>query len=249
MSTSTTLNIIFISSNKNKVREVKSILADNLPIQIIPYEVDLLEFQSEDPDDITRAKCIEALRIISSDTNWIATNLNPKTSHLYSSSLNQCQNTQVTSTNPSTTLIMIEDTALNFDAWGGSLPGPYIKWFIKSIGPHGLFNTLQAFPDKSATAVCTFAIYTKFMPETTIKLSTIIQCMTRGVIVEPRGDNGFGWDPCFEPDSGPNMNIPLNDARRLTFAQMPSSQKNSISHRSKALLNLRNYLIKKYFSK
>ncbi|CAK9293893.1 unnamed protein product [Gordionus sp. m RMFG-2023] len=73
--------------------------------------------------------------------------------------------------------------------------------------------------------------------------------MTRGVIVEPRGDNGFGWDPCFEPDSGPNMNIPLNDARRLTFAQMPSSQKNSISHRSKALLNLRNYLIKKYFSK
>ncbi|CAK9293894.1 unnamed protein product [Gordionus sp. m RMFG-2023] len=65
------------------IREVKSILADNLPIQIIPYEVDLLEFQSEDPDDITRAKCIEALRIISSDTNWIATNLNPKTSHFY----------------------------------------------------------------------------------------------------------------------------------------------------------------------
>ena len=28
----------------------------------------------------------------------------------------------------------------------------------------------------------------------------IFKGITRGKIVEPRGDNKFGWDPVFEPD-------------------------------------------------
>ena len=32
--------------------------------------------------------------------------------------------------------VLVEDTSLCFNALGG-MPGPYIKWFLKSIGPSG----------------------------------------------------------------------------------------------------------------
>ncbi len=33
--------------------------------------------------------------------------------------------------------VIVEDTSLCFNALGG-MPGPYIKWFLKEIGPTGL---------------------------------------------------------------------------------------------------------------
>lgn len=53
---------------------------------------------------------------------------------------------------------------------------------------------------------------------------------TDGRIVEPRGETNFGWDPCFEPEGFSQ-----------TYAEMGSAIKNTISHRSKALTQLRNY--------
>ena len=43
--------------------------------------------------------------------------------------------------------VVVEDTSLCFNALGG-LPGPYIKWFLKNLGPHGLPKLLAAFDDK-----------------------------------------------------------------------------------------------------
>jgi XTP/dITP diphosphohydrolase len=54
----------------------------------------------------------------------------------------------------------------------------------------------------------------------------------RGVIIdEPRGHNGFGYDPVF-----------LDPASGLTFAEMEPEQKNRISHRAQALHELRKIL-------
>ncbi len=52
--------------------------------------------------------------------------------------------------------VIVEDTCLCFNAMGG-LPGPYIKWFLKKLGPEGLHRMLSGFQDKSACAICTFA--------------------------------------------------------------------------------------------
>ena len=41
---------------------------------------------------------------------------------------------------------------------------------------------------------------------------------------EPRGDNGFGYDPIFEP----------TDAKGLTLAQLSAEQKHALSHRGNA---------------
>jgi XTP/dITP diphosphohydrolase len=51
---------------------------------------------------------------------------------------------------------------------------------------------------------------------------------------EPRGENGFGYDPVFYPE-GYNK----------TFAEMTDEEKNAISHRARALREFQEYLRKK----
>ena len=63
---------------------------------------------------------------------------------------------------------VVEDTCLCFNALKG-LPGPYIKWFLKSIGPEGLFKMLQGFDDHSAYAMATLA-YTDSSSENGVQL-------------------------------------------------------------------------------
>ena len=48
--------------------------------------------------------------------------------------------------------------------------------------------------------------------------------VTGTIATEPRGDQGFGYDPLFVPDEG--------DGR--TFAEMPPSEKHTLSHRGRA---------------
>jgi XTP/dITP diphosphohydrolase len=54
------------------------------------------------------------------------------------------------------------------------------------------------------------------------------------ITFEPKGNNGFGYDPVFEiPEIG------------KTFAELSSDEKNKISHRTRAFLKLKEYLEKK----
>lgn len=59
----------------------------------------------------------------------------------------------------------------------------------------------------------------------------LFQGIAEGTIVDtPRGDRGFGYDPVF---------MPLQYER--TFAELPLSEKNRISHRAKAMQQLIDY--------
>lgn len=123
--------------------------------------------------------------------------------------------------------VIVEDTCLCFKALGG-LPGPYIKWFLEKLKPEGLYKLLAGFEDKSAYALCTFAFSTG-NPGDPVKL---FKGQTHGHIVDPRGPRDFGWDPCFQPEGYDQ-----------TYAELPKSVKNSISHRYKALKALSTYFI------
>ncbi|KAI9661654.1 MAG: nucleoside triphosphate pyrophosphohydrolase ham1 [Bathelium mastoideum] len=119
--------------------------------------------------------------------------------------------------------VLVEDTCLCFNALQ-ELPGPYIKWFLKALGPHDLHKLLAGFEDKSAQAVCTFA-YSKGPDHEPI----IFQGRTQGKLVPSRGPTDFGWDSAFEYEG-------------RTYAEMDKSEKNKISHRGKALAKLTEWL-------
>ncbi len=57
------------------------------------------------------------------------------------------------------------------------------------------------------------------------------------LIREPRGDNGFGYDPIFVPDVAELSAAGLRSAG-LTTAQLDAADKDKISHRGKALRGL-----------
>ncbi|KXN71580.1 inosine triphosphate pyrophosphatase [Conidiobolus coronatus NRRL 28638] len=120
--------------------------------------------------------------------------------------------------------VIVEDTALSFNAMG-DLPGVYIKWFMDTLGHEGLNKMLVGFNDYSAKAICTFA-YSEGPNSEPI----IFQGITDGKIVQARGPKDFGWDPVFQPDGYTE-----------TYAEMDKAEKNKISHRGKALEELKKH--------
>jgi XTP/dITP diphosphohydrolase len=65
------------------------------------------------------------------------------------------------------------------------------------------------------------------------KILNVSEGVCEGTIAfEPRGRNGFGYDPIFVPTGYDS-----------TFAELPAEVKDSISHRGKALLLTRDFLI------
>ena len=86
--------------------------------------------------------------------------------------------------------VLIEDTNLCFDAFQG-LPGPYIKWFLKAIGPQGLWKMVENFTDHNAYAMCTFGYCEPG------KEPILFKGITRGRIVAPRGPQDFGGNTCL----------------------------------------------------
>ena len=114
-------------------------------------------------------------------------------------------------------LVLVEDTSLCFNAYGG-LPGAYIKYFLKAIKPEGLYKMACAFDDHSAYAQSIYGLQKNEKDEPHLFIGK-----TEGEIVSPRGDNNFGWDPCFQPKNF-----------KETYAEMKEEEKNKISHRGKS---------------
>lgn len=83
-------------------------------------------------------------------------------------------------------------------------------------------------PDRTARFVCAVALAS---PDKEILFSAEGVCA--GYIAKgPRGESGFGYDPLFIPDG-----------YSQTFAELPDVTKNQISHRGRALAQMREFLI------
>lgn len=118
---------------------------------------------------------------------------------------------------------IVEDTSLIANSMN-KFPGPLVKWVLKSVGNNGLYDMVKSKDDKSAKAVCMVGLMYNG------KL-TFFESEVEGEFVEPRGENGFGWDPVFKP----------NDSSK-TFGEMQPEEKEKYNMRVKALLKLQKYL-------
>ena len=120
--------------------------------------------------------------------------------------------------------VLADDSGLMVDALDGA-PGVYsARYGHKSSDGERtefLLENMKDVPDGKRTAkfVC---VITCLWPDGR-KIVARGECP--GVIAfEPQGENGFGYDPVFYlPELG------------MTYAELPSGQKNAISHRARAL--------------
>lgn len=122
--------------------------------------------------------------------------------------------------------LVVEDTSLSFSCLNG-LPGPLIKWFLKTIGNDGLFQLVEKSGNDIAEAK-TIIGYARSEKEIYFFEGSI-----SGRIVAPRGETNFGWDPIFLPNGFSQ-----------TFAEMSREEKNKISMRRLSLNKLKDFLDK-----
>jgi XTP/dITP diphosphohydrolase len=130
---------------------------------------------------------------------------------------------------------LADDSGLEVDALGGG-PGVHSHRFAGEGASDAdrvdlLLSKLKGMPEKECTAQFRCAIAVA-KPDGTAEIFTGI---CRGVIInEPRGNNGFGYDPVFlVPEFG------------KTMAELTLEEKNRISHRARAAAKAKAYLIKK----
>lgn len=118
---------------------------------------------------------------------------------------------------------IVEDNSFTLKGMNG-LPGPLIKWFLKSIGNEGIVKLSEIFGDEVETKVI-------IGYASSINKIQYFEGILEGNIVKPRGNNGFGWDPIFQP-KGHNK----------TFGEMELNEKNEFSMRRIAVEKLKKTL-------
>ena len=119
--------------------------------------------------------------------------------------------------------VVVEDSGLVIGVWNG-LPGALTKWFLSSVGNEGILGMLSS-EDRRASAVCAVAV-----ADAGGEVRLFRGEVPGSIAPEPRGEEGFGWDPIFVPEGG-----------ELTYAQMGDA-KHEDSHRARAFRQVRGWL-------
>ncbi|CAM44240.1 conserved hypothetical protein [Leishmania braziliensis MHOM/BR/75/M2904] len=214
--------VYLVSGNKGKQMEVQRYFTQ-AQLMVEAVNINLPETQNSSAERISWDKAVEAYRVV---------NRMPIGEPL-------CHGG---------TPVLVDDTSLEFDALCG-LPGPYIKWFLDRLGVEGLLKMVKGFapPDEEdsteaapayrrASAVCIVSLCYGVDEATGHPLVQQFRGVCRGALpAGPRGGVGFGWDSIFAPEA-------QTPAYAKTFAEMSVDEKNTLSHRAKALQMLTEYL-------
>jgi XTP/dITP diphosphohydrolase len=112
---------------------------------------------------------------------------------------------------------LIDDSGLFISSLGG-FPGVYSSYVFHTVGCEGVLKILEGVEGRDAEFRCCFGLH--WQGEDSLFLG-----VSPGTIIkEMRGEEGFGYDPIF-----------VQSGHERTFAEISTEEKNSISHRGKAL--------------
>lgn len=120
-----------------------------------------------------------------------------------------------------------EDSGLAVDALGGA-PGVYSARYAGSQGDDEannarLLRELEGAPDRTARYVCALVL---------ARPDGDVVCVTQGtcegsIALEPRGGNGFGYDPLF-----------VTEGKDVTNGELDPAEKDALSHRGAAVRSM-----------
>ncbi|UCD34807.1 MAG: XTP/dITP diphosphatase [Nitrospiraceae bacterium] len=129
---------------------------------------------------------------------------------------------------------LADDSGLEVDALGGA-PGVYSARYAGEgaddrANLEKLLREMEHVPEgqRGARFVCSIAMAGGG------EVKTFTGFVEGEIGRNPRGENGFGYDPVFYPKG-----------HDRTFAEMSDREKNAISHRAMALRELQKYLLEK----
>jgi non-canonical purine NTP pyrophosphatase (RdgB/HAM1 family) len=112
--------------------------------------------------------------------------------------------------------IIVEETGLELAAMNG-FPGPLVKWMLEAVGAIGVARAARALDNPAARARCMLLYYDGERHHTATG-------ETNGrLVLPPRGEAGFGWDPVFQPAG-----------EERTYGEMTAAEKDRIGHRGRA---------------
>jgi XTP/dITP diphosphohydrolase len=128
-------------------------------------------------------------------------------------------------------IVIADDSGLEVTALGGAPgvssaryagPGTSDRENVEKLLLH-----LAEERDRSARFICVIAICHNGR-----LLETVSGNVNGRIVLAPRGENGFGYDPVFLPEGGSE-----------TFGELLPQMKNQISHRVRAVQQLRQFLL------
>lgn len=120
---------------------------------------------------------------------------------------------------------LLDDRSFFIEELNG-LPGPFVKWFLESIGDVGIYRMTQNLKSRRAKA-CAWVGYVNQKGE-----FYYFQGEVSGVVVEPRGMLDYGWGPIFLPDG-----------YKKTFGEMNREEKVKISHDGQAIRKFKEFYL------
>jgi XTP/dITP diphosphohydrolase len=126
--------------------------------------------------------------------------------------------------------VLSDDSGLEVDALGGA-PGVWSSSYGGEEGNHArnnarLLGEMSGKSDRRARFRCTMVLAANGR-----ELAHFSGTVEGRIIDEPRGVQGFGYDPLFIPEG-----------HQFTFAELGENVKNTLSHRSRALAQVMAYL-------
>jgi XTP/dITP diphosphohydrolase len=127
--------------------------------------------------------------------------------------------------------VIVEDAGLFIEALEG-FPGAYSSYVYRTIGVSGILKLMEEVENRKAYFLSAVAYGKPGM-----KALTFTGKVEGLLTAESRGQEGFGFDPIFQP----------LDASK-TFAEMSLSEKNAYSHRAAALRKLGEWFIENELS-
>lgn len=121
-----------------------------------------------------------------------------------------------------------DDSGLEIDALGGA-PGVHSAYYAGPQRSHE--DNIQKVLDELRNTTLRSAQFRTVLTLVTANGIQVFEGILNGnILYEPRGKNGFGYDPIFQPEG-----------IDLSLAQLSLKEKNKISHRARAIEKLVSY--------
>lgn len=209
-----TKRIIFITENINKFTELQNHLQNyyetssakcNISLEMLKPDTDINEIQSLNQEEIVMHKLYDAVITCQ---------------HLFT--FKPELNEEV--------WILVEDTSLCISKLGG-FPGPFIKFFLKSIALSDIGNDNWGSEAQSCVNLAIGRLSNSEYGNNEFNITKNFNGVIHGHILNVRGTNGFGFDPIFRP---------LNSDK--TNAEMSMEEKSSYNPRILAFHKVLDYL-------